>query len=41
MELYFTITYIIFGLVFYIAAYTIPPKVREILAKENPEYKII
>jgi len=40
LELFFTSVFVIFGLVLYIAIYIIPPKVREILAKEHPEYQI-
>lgn len=37
-ELFFTITFIVFGLFFYIAIFEIPSKIRTILANEHPEY---
>ena len=40
MELFFSFTFVICGLLFYISVSILPPKIRAIIAKEHPEYQI-
>ena len=40
MEISYTLTVVVMGIIYYILVFELPPKIRAILVKEHPEYQI-